>query len=153
MTVCVVSAEDLIEMAEAKRKPSENPESNYGVEGFEQIFDGHGVENGDATANGAMFADPYMQQQIEKLFERFGELVSLSVDQRVETAKTASQLIENQRQLIATQQILIRLMERSIELTRHISSIEERLPAVFELPRLVESLRQRVAQLEGVEQQ
>jgi hypothetical protein len=88
---------------------------------------------------------------MEKLLDRFTELVTLTVDQRVETAKIATQLIENQRQLIATQQILIRLMERSIELTRHISSIEEKLPALFELPRIVESLRQRVAQIEGVE--
>ncbi|HNA73406.1 MAG TPA: hypothetical protein PKW73_08710, partial [Candidatus Obscuribacter sp.] len=65
--------------------------------------------------------------------------------------KIASQLIENQRQLVATQQILIKLMERSIELTRHITSIEERMPALLEVPRVVESLRQRVAQIEGVE--
>jgi len=44
-------------------------------------------------------------------------------------------------------------MERSIELTRHITSIEEKLPSLYELPRLVESLRQRVAELEGIETQ
>ena len=86
-----------------------------------------------------------------RLLDRFTELVSLTVDQRVQSAKVATQLIENQRQLIATQQILIRLMERSIELTRHISSIEEKLPALYDLPRVVESLRQRIAQIEGVE--
>jgi hypothetical protein len=134
-------------MAEPKRKSSENQESNIELEGFEQIFDaptqGH--------AAGGHISDPFVQAQMEKLLDRFTELVSLTVDQRVETAKIATQLIENQRQLIATQQILIRLMERSIEITRHISSIEEKLPALFELPRVVESLRQRVAQIEGVE--
>ena len=92
-----------------------------------------------------------LETQLVKLTDRFGELITLTVDQRVETAKIANQLIENQRQLIATQQILIRLMERSIELARHITTIEEKLPAVFELPRMVETLRVRVAQLEGVE--
>ncbi len=139
-------------MGEAQRKPTENLESNLGLEGFGHIFAEAGTTGGDATTSGAGMAEPYVQQQMEKLLERFTELISLSVDQRVESAKMATQLIENQRQLIATQQILIRLMERSIELTRHIGSIEERLPAVFELPRLVESLRQRVAQLEGIEQ-
>jgi len=100
-----------------------------------------------ATISGDMF----MQQQMEKLLGRLSELITLSVDQRIETSKIANQLIDNQRQLIATQQILIKLMERSIELTRHVTSIEERLPGVFELPRVVESLRQRVAQLEGIE--
>lgn len=141
-------------MAEAKRKPVENTESNLGLEGFEQIFDGESEGSSidvDATTNGVVAADPYMQQQVDKLLERFSELISLSIDQRVETAKIATQLIDNQRQLIATQQILIRLMDRSIELTRHISSIEEKLPALFELPRIVENLRQRVAQIEGVE--
>jgi hypothetical protein len=140
-------------MPEAMRKPSDNPESNLEMEGFEQIFDEPPVVSNaqsDATNSGQL-ADPYMQAMVEKLLERFTDLVSLSVDQRVETAKIATQLIENQRQLIATQQILIRLMERSIELTRHISAIEEKLPAIFEMPRVVESLRQRVAQIEGVE--
>ncbi len=132
-------------MGEAQRKPTENLESNLGLEGFGHIFAEAGTTSGDATTSGAGMSEPYVQQQMEKLLERFTELISLSVDQRVESAKMATQLIENQRQLI-------RLMERSIELTRHIGSIEERLPAVFELPRLVESLRQRVAQLEGIEQ-
>jgi outer membrane PBP1 activator LpoA protein len=92
-----------------------------------------------------------MQAQVEKLLDRFTELMSLSVDQRVETSKIASQLIDNQRQLVATQQILIKLMERSIELTRHITTIEEKLPGLYELPRVVETLRQRVAELEGIE--
>jgi hypothetical protein len=142
----------MILMGDAKRKPTENLESNLGLEGFGHIFAEPSTTGGDATMSGAGLSEPYVQLQMEKLLERFTELISLSVDQRVESAKMATQLIENQRQLIATQQILIRLMERSIELTRHISSIEERLPAVFELPRLVESLRQRVAQLEGIEQ-
>jgi len=42
-------------------------------------------------------------------------------------------------------------MERSIELTRHISAIEEKLPAVFELPAMVEQLRMKVAHMEGIE--
>jgi hypothetical protein len=138
-------------MAEAKRKPLENSDSNVGLEGFDQIFDGEGeVTSADATTNGVV-SDPYVQAQVEKLLERFSELISLSVDQRVENSRMATQLIENQRQLIATQQILIRLMDKSIELTRHISSIEERLPAVFELPRIVESMRQKLAAIEGVE--
>ncbi|HEY9682385.1 MAG TPA: hypothetical protein V6C97_20235 [Oculatellaceae cyanobacterium] len=142
-------------MAEAKRKPSENPEANLGLEGFDQIFDQQNQESQqvvvDATVSGAA-VDPVVQMQMEKMIERFTELISMSVDQKLETAKIGSQLIDNQRQLIATQQILIRLMERSIELTRHISSLEERLPALMELPRIVESLRQRVAQLEGIEE-
>ncbi|HEY9676748.1 MAG TPA: hypothetical protein V6C76_02015 [Drouetiella sp.] len=137
-------------MAEAKRKPIENLESNIGLEGFDQIFDGEQEASGNATTAGVT-ADPYVQAQVEKLLERFSELIALSVDQRVEHARIATQLIENQRQLIATQQILIKLMDKSIELTRHISSIEERLPAVFELPRIVESMRQRIAVLEGIE--
>jgi len=138
-------------MAEPMRKPSEIQGSNIRLEGFEQIFDTpqHAADSG--AISGGHLADPFIQAQMEKLLDRFTELVTLTVDQRVETAKIATQLIENQRQLIATQQILIRLMERSIELTRHISSIEEKLPALFELPRIVESLRQRVAQIEGVE--
>ena len=138
-------------MAEAKRKPLENSESNLELEGFDQIFDGLTESSQNATTNGVV-SDPYVQAQVEKLLERFSELIALSVDQRVENSRMATQLIENQRQLIATQQILIRLMDKSIELTRHISSIEERLPAVFELPRIVENLRQQLAQIEGVEQ-
>jgi hypothetical protein len=138
-------------MPEPMRKPSEIQQSGMDLEGFEQIFDTpqHAMHSG--AISGGHLADPFIQAQMEKLLDRFTELVTLTVDQRVETAKIATQLIENQRQLIATQQILIRLMERSIELTRHISSIEEKLPTLFELPRIVESLRQRVAQIEGVE--
>lgn len=128
-------------MADAKRKV-EQQQANLGLDGFDQFFDGES----SATASGDS-----LQPQMEKLIGRLGELISLSVDQRVETAKITNQLIENQRQLVATQQILIRLMERSIELTRHITTIEEKLPAVFELPKMVESLRMKVAQLEGVE--
>ncbi len=144
-------------MAEAKRKPSDNSESSYELDGFDQMFDNQAGEPSqnavvDATVSGAVTVDPTVHLQMEKLIERFTELISMSVDQKLETAKIGSQLIDNQRQLIATQQILIRLMERSIELTRHISSIEERLPALLELPRIVESLRQRIAQLEGIEE-
>ncbi|MBU6455354.1 MAG: hypothetical protein KGS72_26520 [Cyanobacteria bacterium REEB67] len=134
-------------MAEAKRVPEELPESNLGLEGFDQFFSEFAAGQQGATAPG----DQYMQAQVEKLLERFTELMSLSVDQRVETSKIANQLIENQRQLVATQQILIKLMERSIELTRHITTIEEKLPTLYELPRVVESLRQRLAEIEGVE--
>lgn len=136
-------------MAEAKKKPVDSG-NNLELEGFDQFFDEEtsiASEGGDATVSG----DPYLKAQVEKLLTRFTELTSLAVDQRVETAKISSQLIENQRQLIATQQILIKLMERSIELTRHITQIEEKLPAVFELPRLVEGIRERLIQLEGVE--
>jgi hypothetical protein len=132
-------------MPEAKRKLDEHQHANLGLEGFDKFFDGQTTEEGATAAGEAL------PVQVEKLVGRLSELITLSVDQRVETAKIANQLIENQRQLVATQQILIRLMERSIELTRHITTIEEKLPAVFELPKMVESLRLRVAQLEGVE--
>ncbi|HMY04250.1 MAG TPA: hypothetical protein PKN86_01720 [Candidatus Obscuribacter sp.] len=139
-------------MAEAKRVPEEQPErSEFSIdmEGFDQFFaEGPGEQTG---ATGTAYGDSHMRGQVERLVDRITELMSVSVDQRVETSKIASQLIENQRQLVATQQILIKLMERSIELTRHITSIEERMPALLEVPRVVESLRQRVAQIEGVE--
>ena len=138
-------------MPEPMRKPSEIQQSGMDLEGFEQILIRLSMQCIVVPYLVANLADPFIQAQMEKLLDRFTELVTLTVDQRVETAKIATQLIGNQRQLIATQQILIRLMERSIELTRHISSIEEKLPALFELPRIVESLRQRVAQIEGVE--
>lgn len=141
-------------MGEAQKKTADNSESNLELEGFEQMFDSptSAELEPDATTVGAT-ADARFQHNVERLLERFGELVTLGVDQKHETAKIGIQLIENQRQLIATQQILIRLMERSIELTRHISSIEERLPTIFELPRIVESLRQRIAQIEGIDEQ
>ena len=129
-------------MPEAQRK-FEQQGSKVELEGFDKFFHG----STDATIAG----EAVLPTQIEKLVGKLGELITLSVDQRVETAKIANQLIENQRQLVATQQILIRLMERSIELTRHITTIEEKLPAVFELPSMVESLRIRVAQREGIE--
>lgn len=141
-------------MAESMRKPEESAKiadlAALGeFDGFDEFFEGEGEAlevNADATISGEA-----MQRQVEKLLERMTELLSFSVDQRVESARMATQLIDNQRQLIATQQILIRLMERSIDLTRHISSIEEKLPMLFELPRTVESIRQRMIQLEGVE--
>jgi len=134
-------------MAEAKRVPEGLPESNLGLEGFDQFFSEFASGQQGATAGG----DTYMQGQVEKVLERFSDLLTMCVDQRMETSKLSNQLIENQRQLVATQQILIKLMERSIELTRHITSIEEKLPTLYELPRVVESLRQRMAEMEGVE--
>ncbi len=135
-------------MAEAKRVSEENQDKNLEMEGFETFFESEELNPIEgATTRG----DEVMQHQMEKLVGKLSELITLSVDQRLETSKISNQLIDNQRQLIATQQILIKLMERSIELTRHVTSIEERLPGVFELPRVVESLRQRVAQLEGIE--
>ena len=144
-------------MPERKRKPVEKAETDLGLDGFENFF-----EDGSNTIDGAgqvtedqvsslLVEEAKAAEQMEKLTNRLGELMTMSVDQRVETAKITNQLIENQRQLIATQQILIRLMEKSIELTRHISSIEDRLPAIFELPKRLEDLRSRVARLEGVE--
>jgi len=137
-------------MPEAKRN-LDQLKSDLGLDGFEQIFDqmveGQGTtasESGETNSTEA-FTDT------KKLFERFTEVVALSIDQRIENARIAAQLNENQRQLIATQQILIRLMEKSIELTRHISDIEEKLPTVFALPRTVESIRDRLIKLEGVE--
>ena len=132
-------------MPEANRKVDAEQRSDIGLDGFEKFFDGED-KSSDATVTG----EP-IQWHMEKLVGKLGELVTVCVDQRVETAKIANQLIENQRQLVATQQILIRLMERSIELTRHITTIEEKLPAVFELPNMVENLRVRIAQLEGIE--
>lgn len=129
-------------MPEPVRKIADEQRADLGLDGFEKFFDGES----SATASG-----DGLQPQVEKLIGRLGDLITLSVDQRVETAKITNQLIENQRQLVATQQILIRLMERSIELTRHITAIEEKLPAVFELPKMVESLRAKVAQLEAVD--
>ncbi len=117
-----------------------------GLDGFEQIFN-ETIENTSFTASGALAN----QEQLEKLFGRLTELIAFSVDQRIENARMAGQLIENQRQLVATQQILIRLMEKSIELTKHISTIEEKLPLVFELPKLVDSLKDRLIRIEGIE--
>jgi hypothetical protein len=134
-------------MPEAKRN-TERPPSDIRLDGFEQIFfEEPEASNTIATASG----DPRMQEQVDKLLERFTELVSLSVDQRIENARMATQLIENQRQLVATQQILIRLLERSIGLTKHITSIEDRLPVIFELPRMVERLKDRIVKMEGIE--
>lgn len=136
-------------MAEAKKK-SVDQGNNLELEGFDQFFDEEPSVPLDVTG-ATVIGDSYLKAQVEKLLARFTELTSLAVDQRVETAKISSQLIENQRQLIATQQILIKLMERSIELTRHITQIEEKLPAVFELPRIVEGIKERIIQMEGVE--
>ncbi len=138
-------------MAESMRKPEETPDVDLALEGFEKFFDEEGNPTAEITVDATRDGEYGMQVQLEKCLERMTELLSFSVDQRVETARMSTQLIENQRQLIATQQILIRLMERSIDLTRHISSIEEKLPILFELPRTVESIRQRLVQVEGIE--
>ncbi len=139
-------------MAESMRKKEESSGSEdlAALEGFDEFFEGDKEATAEVVTD-ATISGEVMQQQVERLLERMTELLSFSVDQRVETARMATQLIDNQRQLIATQQILIRLMERSIDLTRHISSIEEKLPVLFELPRTVESIRQRLVQMEGVE--
>jgi len=121
-------------------------ERDLGLDGFEQIFDGE-TDLSPLTTPGGL----PNQGELEKLLVRLTELIAFSVDQRVENARMAGQLIENQRQLVATQQILIRLMEKSIELTKHISTIEEKLPLIFELPRLVDSLRDRLVRVEGIE--
>lgn len=137
-------------MPEAKRNIDQQ-QSDMRLDGFEKLYeqpiDGDQqlvTESGDTSSNPS-------NSQMEKLLERFGEVLALSVDQRMENARMATQLIENQKQLIATQQILIRLMEKSIELTKHISEIEEKLPTVFALPRTVESIRDRLVRLEGIE--
>jgi hypothetical protein len=141
-------------MPELNRKHSPKEKSDLGLEGLEEFFSTEEagastklVQTDIATAAGETISPAHL----ENLLNRFAELVTLMVSQRNEANRMADQIIENQRQLIATQQILIRLMERSMELTRHITGIEERLPAVFELPRLVDNLRVRVAMLEGVE--
>jgi len=135
-------------MPERMRKPDDVPEASLDLEGMDQFFDqGKPSSGSDATVDGVGVMEPVL----DKLATQLTELVGLSVDQRVETAKITNQLIDNQRQLIATQQILIRLMEKSIELTRHITTIEEKLPVIFTLPKLVEDLRAKVAYLEGTE--
>ena len=134
-------------MPEAKRSNARLA-SDIGLEGFEQIFDGQvGTEVPPTTVPNILTN----QDQAEKLLTRLTDLIAFSVDQRIENARMGEQLIENQRQLIATQQILIRLMEKSIELTKHISAIEEKLPTIFELPKLVHGLRDRLVQMEGID--
>jgi hypothetical protein len=141
-------------MPEAQRKQTQPPQADLEMSGFETLFENPNSEptaappaQADATVSG----DSYLNGQLAKLIEKMTELLTFNVDQRVETARISDQLIENQRQLVATQQILIRLMERSIELTRHMTAIEEKLPAVFELPLMVEHLREKVAQIENIE--
>jgi hypothetical protein len=137
-------------MPEAK-KNLDQLKSDLRLDGFEQIFDETtALQEPSATESGES-AQQANLPEIKKLMERLTEVVAMSVDQRIENARVAAQLIENQRQLIATQQILIRLMEKSIDLTRHISEIEEKLPTVFALPRTIESIRERLVKLEGIE--
>jgi len=137
-------------MPEPKRKPAEKVESNLGLEGFETFFEG-AAEKEKAQVDATVPGEQISSVLIEKMLEKFSQLITLTVDQRVETATIANQLIENQRQLIATQQILIRLMEKSIDMTRHITSIEEKLPALFEIPRTLEAVKDKLAQFEGIE--
>ncbi len=138
-------------MPERMRKPAEEPEAGLDLEGMDQFFDQGQPSRASRIVDATVDGVHVMEAVLEKLTGQLTDLVGLSVDQRVETAKITNQLIDNQRQLIATQQILIRLMEKSIELTRHITAIEEKLPVVFTLPKLVEDLRAKVAHLEGVE--
>lgn len=133
-------------MAEVDRIPDNTPEDSLEMEGFDQFFKAEETET-ELTISGELGTNRQMEQLVDKL----SELITLSVDQRMETSKLNQQLSENQRQLIATQQILIKLMEKSLELTRHVTSLEDKMSGVYELPRIVESLRQRVAQLEGIE--
>lgn len=139
-------------MAEAERIPENTPnqDNSLEMEGFDQFFSENlssNINETEITISGEQASNIQFEQLITKL----SELVTLSVDQRMETSKLNQQLSENQRQLIATQQILIKLMERSLELTRHVTALEDRLSGVYELPRIVDSLRDRVAQLEGIE--
>lgn len=138
-------------MPERKRKPIDESESGLDLEGMDQFFDQGQPSSGSQIIDAAVTGVGIMEPMLDKLTTQLTELVSLGVDQRVETAKITNQLIDNQRQLIATQQILIRLMEKSIELTRHITTIEEKLPVIFTLPKMVEDLRAKVAYLEGTE--
>lgn len=137
-------------MAEPKRKPIQQ-DSDLGLGGFESFFEPEITEPTSQSGGDTEYGESHLTIRLDKLIGKFGELIQLSVDQRVETARITQQLIENQRQLVATQQILIRLMEKHIELTRHITAIEEKLPAVFELPGMVEQLRSKVAVIEGIE--
>lgn len=136
-------------MPEAQRKNT-SQESDLNMSGFETFFENPDT-NSAPQESGATAGDSYLNGQLAQLIEKMTQLLTFNIDQRVETARISNQLIENQRQLVATQQILIRLMERSIDLTRHITAIEEKLPAVFEIPSMVEHLREKVAQLEGIE--
>jgi hypothetical protein len=137
-------------MAEPKRKPIQQ-DSDLGLGGFDSFFEADQDQSSTAGSGATSHGESHLNVRLDKLIGKFGELITLTVDQRVETARITQQLIENQRQLVATQQILIRLMEKHIELTRHITTIEEKLPAVFELPGMVEQLRARIALLEGIE--
>ena len=138
-------------MPDPQRKHQQEPDSDLGLGGFENFFEDPTLNPPGGEANATVSGDSYLNGQVGRLIDKLTELITLNVDQRVETARIANQLIENQRQLVATQQILIRLMERSIDLTRHISAIEEKLPALFELPSMIEQLRIKVAHMEGIE--
>jgi hypothetical protein len=137
-------------MPEAK-KNLDQLKSDLRLDGFEQIFDETIEPQEPSATESGESAQRANIPEIRRVMERLTEVVAMSVDQRIENARVAAQLIENQRQLIATQQILIRLMEKSIDLTRHISEIEEKLPTVFALPRTIESIRERLVKLEGIE--
>lgn len=138
-------------MPEANRKQNQDQSSDLELSGFDSFFENPNSEPTKSQDGATAIGDSFLNGQLSKLIETMSQLLTFNVDQRVETARISNQLIENQRQLVATQQILIRLMERSIELTRHITAIEEKLPAVFELPAMVEQLREKMAYVENVE--
>ena len=132
-------------MAEANRIPENTPDDSLEMEGFDLFFEED--QSDQSTISGVQNSN----QQMEQLISRLSELITLSVDQRMESSKLSQQLSDNQKQLIATQQILIKLMERSLELTRHVTSLEEKMSRVSNLPHVVESLKDRIIQLEGIE--
>ncbi len=136
-------------MSQLKKQIVSENSSSMDLEGFEGLYKTQSEIEITQEASQEMLTE--LNHQLTNLSGRLTELVSLGVDQRLEIAKMGTQLIDNQRQLVAAQQILIRLMERSIDLTRHISYIEERLPLLMELPRTVEALKDRLVQLEGIE--
>lgn len=83
----------------------------------------------------------------QESIERLSELLSTNLNQQ----NLSDQLIENQQQLIKTQHTLVKLLDRSVELTQHLANLERRMAGLMELPRIVESLRLKVAELERVE--
>ncbi len=136
-------------MSELRKNVVGENSSSLSLDGFEGIYSDNQSTGITYQASDEMLNE--LNQQLTNLSQRLTDLVSLGIDQRMEIAKLGTQIIDNQRQLVAAQQILIRLMDRSIDLTRHISYIEERLPALMELPKIVEALKDRLIQVEGIE--
>ncbi len=136
-------------MSELRKNVVGENSSSLSLDGFEGIYSENQSTGITYQASDDMLNE--LNQQLTNLSQRLTDLVSLGIDQRMEIAKLGTQIIDNQRQLVAAQQILIRLMDRSIDLTRHISYIEERLPALMELPKIVEALKDRLVQVEGIE--